>query len=176
MDWRKLAHGNERQKQAYKVVESLNIDSSVDFDLTYCVAGTIPIDIDIEDSDIDIISSTPDLKKMESWLSKKFCDYPNFNSFYFTSPDGLALVAKVRIEGYLVEFFAVEKPLNEQFGFRHMIAEWQILKRFDEEFRREIRSLKRSGIKTEPAFAMRLGLVGDPYRAILDFAAQMEAT
>lgn len=48
-----------------------------------------------------------------------------------------------------------------------MLIEHQILLEKGESFRQEIISLKKQGIKTEPAFAQLLGLSGDPYEAIL---------
>lgn len=115
------------------------------------------------------------MDEMENWLSQQFSHDDSFVTFRFDSPDGPALAAKVMRSKEWVEFFVVEKPLMQQFGFRHMIAEWQILNIFDQEFSNDIRELKRTGIKTEPAFAQRLGLIGDPYIAILEYAAGMAA-
>lgn len=48
-----------------------------------------------------------------------------------------------------------------------MVAEWKILAEKGDSFKQKILELKRSGIKTEPAFAQMLGLKGDPYQAVL---------
>jgi hypothetical protein len=50
-----------------------------------------------------------------------------------------------------------------------VIIEYRTLEREGEGFREKIRSLKASGIKTEPAFALLLGLESDPYSAILEY-------
>ena len=48
-----------------------------------------------------------------------------------------------------------------------MMVEYQLLKEKGEGFKQQIIDLKKSGFKTEPAFAIALGLTGDPYEALL---------
>jgi hypothetical protein len=48
-----------------------------------------------------------------------------------------------------------------------MITEYRILLEKGEAFRSQIVELKRQGMKTEPAFALLLGLEGDPYLELL---------
>ncbi|MNF07767.1 hypothetical protein D3C80_2080160 [compost metagenome] len=50
-----------------------------------------------------------------------------------------------------------------------MVIEDQILRSRDENFRLEIIKLKESGIKTEPAFGLLLGLNGNVYQELLDY-------
>lgn len=65
----------------------------------------------------------------------------------------------------------VKYPENSN-GFRHMVVEQRILSIPDGEnadrIRNRIRQMKRSGWKTEPAFAAVLGLEGDPYALLLE--------
>lgn len=49
---------------------------------------------------------------------------------------------------------------------RHFLIEVRLLDLF-EDLKSRVIELKRSGLKTEPAFAKALGLAGDPYVAIL---------
>jgi hypothetical protein len=58
----------------------------------------------------------------------------------------------------------------EQVAYRHMVVEWNILAANDDNFRGEIIRLKKSGMKTEPAFAQLLQLDGDPYQALLSYS------
>ena len=50
-----------------------------------------------------------------------------------------------------------------------MLIEYRLLRERGEMFRQEIIALKKQGHKTEPAFAIALGLKGDPYRELLNF-------
>ncbi len=54
-------------------------------------------------------------------------------------------------------------------AYRHMIKEYEILKMYGEEFRKQIIQLKRQGLKTEPAFGVLLGLKNDPYIELLNY-------
>ncbi len=53
-------------------------------------------------------------------------------------------------------------------AYRHMIIEYRILLEKGEAFRQSIVELKRQGMQTEPAFALLLGLKGDPYTELLN--------
>ena len=50
-----------------------------------------------------------------------------------------------------------------------MLIEHEIIKTRGESFRQEIIRLKRLGLITESAFAELLGLVGNPYEALLAY-------
>ncbi len=58
--------------------------------------------------------------------------------------------------------------MTQQNAYKHMVVEDRILKRLGPVFRDNVRKLKSSGVKTEPAFARLLGLEGDPYQRLLD--------
>ena len=49
------------------------------------------------------------------------------------------------------------------------MVEYNLLNKHGEKFRQQIIELKRQGYKTEPAFALVLGLTGDPYIELLKF-------
>jgi len=48
-----------------------------------------------------------------------------------------------------------------------MIIEYRILLEKGEDFRKQLIELKRQGLKTEPAFALLLGLESNPYTELL---------
>ena len=69
----------------------------------------------------------------------------------------------------------VDKPTDEQNAYHHMLVEARLLELGEEEFREEIISLKREGIKTEPAFCRAQGVEGNPYENMLNEELMMEA-
>ena len=55
-----------------------------------------------------------------------------------------------------------------------MIAEGRLLRLGSRALRDRVVALKRSGMRTEPAFAQLLGLGGDPYRAVLELEGESD--
>jgi len=69
-----LKNGNERQKRAYEVLTRYHIFEKLK-DYSPILAGTIPIEIDIEDSDLDIICEAKDFTEFEKSLSEMFSEF-----------------------------------------------------------------------------------------------------
>ncbi|MNT60724.1 hypothetical protein D3C72_1983240 [compost metagenome] len=80
-----------------------------------------------------------------------------------------SVVANFFVETFEIEIFGQNIPTELQNGYKHMVIEDQILRSRDENFRLEIIKLKESGIKTEPAFGLLLGLNGNVYQELLDY-------
>jgi len=159
-----LQSGNEKQKHAYHVLTTHHIfDKLAPF--TPILAGTIPINIDIENSDLDIICYVQDEVAFTKTLTNLF---HNEKGFIITENSAFqSIKANFFMDGFEFEIFGQAIPTLRQNAYRHMLIEHQILLEKGETFRQEIISLKNQGIKTEPAFAQLLGLKGDPYTAIL---------
>ena len=161
-----LLSGNERQRLAYSslrkhaVMEKLEKFSPV-------LAGTIPIEIDIDSSDLDIICYCLNKEEFIESVRQSFQHEESFRIHENNVRGEESIVANFNIENFEVEIFGQNIPVNEQAGFRHMLIEYNILQEKGEEFRQEIIRLKRQGIKTEPAFTKLLGLEGDPYIELL---------
>lgn len=75
---------------------------------------------------------------------------------------------------FTVEIFGQPRPVVKQNAYHHMIVEARLLAIGGEQARREIRRLKASGLKTEPAFARYFDLEGDPYEVLLQLASLSE--
>lgn len=164
LDYLKI--GNERQKRAYEVLTKYKIFTILDY-YSPILAGTIPIEIDVEGSDLDIICKVEDKIDFEKVLIEKFKDFglkikkSNINNEEF-------LVCNFKLEEFLIEIFAQNKPTIQQNACCHMMAEYKILQEKGEEFKQKIIDLKKKGIKTEPAFGLLLGLE-NPYEDLLKF-------
>jgi len=166
-----LRAGNERQKRAYEILKKYKIFEVLDY-YSPILAGTIPIEIDIDGSDLDIICEL-DFRFEEDFLddisfSKMIpleaevkVDYPVVN-------DEKSITINFTLEDFPIEIFAQNKPTTQQNAYLHMMAEYKILKEKGEEFKQKIIDLKKKGIKTEPAFGMLLNLE-NPYEDLLKF-------
>lgn len=159
-----LSLGNQKQQKVHRllvdnrVMEMLSIYAPI-------LVGTIPLNIDIETSDLDIICHVRDKKEFIENLIGCFQDKVGFR--VTEVPSFNAVKANFSIDGFELEIFGQDLETVRQNAYRHMIIEYRILLEKGPAFRQQIIKLKRQGIKTEPAFARLLGLKGDPYRALL---------
>lgn len=163
-----LMEGNDRQKMAYRVLTHHNIFKKLEhFDPV--LAGTIPIQVDIEESDLDIICCFADPEDFCTKIMAAFGHQKNFklNELPYTIKP--AVVANFELENFAIEIFGQNVPTKQQFAYRHLMVEHRLLQKHGEAFRQQIIRLKKQGYKTEPAFAVALGLSGDPYLALLAF-------
>ncbi|MCI5051831.1 MAG: DUF4269 domain-containing protein [Simkaniaceae bacterium] len=153
-----LREGTLSQQRAWKILTQTQIlEHLADFDPV--VIGTIPIDIDVEGSDIDIacfVRGTLVFKQLLESL------YPAVNCAIYDQK----IVAKLVIDSMDIEIYGENIPVERQNGYIHMVNEAKLLKIHGDELRENVRKLKRAGMKTEPAFASCLQLAGDPYVAL----------
>lgn len=164
-----LKIGNERQRRAYEVLTKYKVFEKL-IGYSPLLAGTIPIEIDIESSDLDIIcevdpGSEEDFLKTikQSGIVPTDADLNIERSIINREK---SIVLNFMLEEFPVEIFGQNKPVREQNAYRHMIAEHKILEEKGEEFKQKIIELKKQGIKTEPAFGLLLNLE-NPYEDLL---------
>ncbi len=174
IDFRDIAYlrdGNARQRAAYQALHALGIIERL-AGYGPVLAGTVPLDIDVAGSDLDILCEVHDFARFEADLAAGFghCD-----GFRVTAPrrrmGGASMTASFVHGGFIIEPFGQPLPAERQSAYRHMVIEARLLALGGAALRRRIVALKRSGVKTEPAFAQCLGLESDPYLALLDLEA-----
>lgn len=161
-----LKRGNQRQQHAYNVLNELSIFDQL---LQYrpILTGTIPIGIDLPESDLDIICECSNHNEFVTTLSSLYADQPKFyvqTKFWY---DLSTTIVTFQTGGFDIEIFGQNYPTENQNAYKHMLIEHKILKANDKSFKAEIIRLKREGFKTEPAFATVLDLDGDPYEELL---------
>jgi hypothetical protein len=163
-----LKVGSDIQRKAYWSLTDHSILNDLEkFDPI--LVGTIPIGIDIEGSDLDIICCWKEKTDFIEALENCFGDYPNFELTETNYNNEATVICRFGLEDFIVEIFGQTTPTKEQFAYRHMIIEYKVLERMGEPFRQQIIELKKSGLKTEPAFAQLLKLNGDPYVELLKY-------
>lgn len=163
-----LKQGNPKQRQVYEVLTEFSI-LKILYDYNPIIVGTIPINIDIDSSDVDIICHTKDLVHFKKLIEKEFGHNKNFTLKEKPELEPIAIVATFCIGKFTIEIFGQDTPTTKQNAYRHMVIEYNLLQKLGEAFREKIVELKRQGYKTEPAFGVALGLKGDPYVELLKY-------
>lgn len=161
-----LATGSPRQQESYALLHGHQVFDKLTRYAPLLV-GTIPIGIDVESSDLDIICCIKDEELFSADVKEAFSECQAFSLETAVINDVSSVIANFMIDGQLIEVFGQAVPVKEQNGYRHMIAEYELLRKHGEPLRQQVIQLKRQGLKTEPAFAQALGLAGDPYQALL---------
>jgi len=163
-----LKDGSARQKSAYQKLTKYRILEKL-ADFNPILAGTIPINIDIPESDLDIICHWTNKIEFINLLKKFFSKELNFSLKEVKILNEETVITNFRIDNFEIEIFGQNIPCKFQNAFKHMLIEYQILREKGEEFRQKVIELKMQGIKTEPAFAKLLNLIGDPYISLLNY-------
>ena len=159
-----LKSGTDKQKRAYRALtENQILEKLKPFDPL--LTGTIPLNIDIDTSDLDIICCLIDPVSFQRHLIDEFSRQQNFK--ILTPKHTGAVAAAFIVDGFLIEIFGQPIPTREQAAYRHMLVEQKILEEKGEVFRNQVVELKKQGYKTEPAFGKLLGLTGNAYEELL---------
>lgn len=164
-----LKNGNEKQQYAFEILKKYEIFEKLNF-YSPVLAGTIPIEIDIEGSDLDIICKV-DLQFQEVFIETVRSCIPDHTEVHIENGvvnGEQCIVINYTLEGLLIEIFGQNKPALQQNAYCHMIGEYKILQEKGENFKQKIIELKKEGMKTEPAFGILLGLE-NPYEDLLKF-------
>jgi hypothetical protein len=175
-DMRYLQAGNSRQQRAYAVLQELAIATVLrDFDPV--LAGTIPLGIDLPESDLDIICEVPAARQelFEALLRQQYGQLAGFQLARASIGGHESIVCNFQYAGSELELFGQGLPTRRQNAYRHLVVEQAILDAGGPEWRAAVVRLKRRGLKTEPAFALLLQLPGNPYDALLDLEQLPEA-
>ncbi|NLC65985.1 MAG: DUF4269 domain-containing protein [Clostridium sp.] len=160
-----LKSGSLKQKKVYKLLKTSGTLKILS-DYNPLLVGTIPIEIDTENSDIDIVCEVYNFAKFEDILKENFNKYKHFKLRYKKRN---IIICNFWIDSFEVEIYGTNNKSEKSDGYRHMIVESRILSLYGNDFKKKVIQLKKEGIKTEPAFARLLNLKGNPYEELLLF-------
>ncbi len=163
-----LRTGNEKQRQTFEILNQNKILLNL-AEFEPILVGTIPINIDIENSDLDIICYWKNKVEFIEKLQSAFTNETEFAIRETVIGNEETVITNFKIDNFEIEIFGQNIPTKNQNGYKHMIIEHKILQSKAENFRLEIIKLKQKGYKTEPAFGILLGLKGNPYHELLDY-------
>lgn len=158
-----MKHGNEKQQAAYHAINDLHILH----DLKECeptVCGTIPLGIDTDKSDIDIILNIQDLNSYEMKLHELYQEKQGYRS---KCTDNIVKV-NFSFSGFDFEIYGQQQPAIEQNAYLHMIIEYQLLQQRPE-WKEKVIALKEKGWSTEASFCKLLRIEGDPYQQLISY-------
>jgi len=161
-----LKSGNKKQAKAYQVLDKNNIFIKL-APYNPILVGTIPINIDISSSDLDIICYVHDNQQFASNLNTYFGAEKGFKMIESSARS--AIIANFFIDDFEIEIFGQGTITTQQSAYKHMLIEHKLLIEKGEKFRKEIIQLKQQSFKTEPAFAKLMGIQGNPYTALLSY-------
>lgn len=165
-----LRSGTPRQRGAYAALMRLRLFETL-APFGPLLAGTIPLDLDLPESDLDVLCEAPDLDAFAAAARAAFGHHEGFATHRAEYQGLPAAIVRFRAEGFAFELFGQPLPAREQQAFLHLVAEARLLEAAGADDRDAIRALKREGVKTEPAFAERFALPGDPYLTLRRLAA-----
>lgn len=164
-----LRIGTYRQQEAYKALISSHIMDILD-PYTPILVGTIPLEIDLPHSDLDIACEVHDLHGFRHEMEARLRPFSPLHLAIGVINGQPYITISFTYEGWDIEIFGQPVPTTTQNSFRHMIVEWRLLELIGENGKQDILNMKRAGFKTEPAFAEYLKLAGNPYESLLMLA------
>jgi hypothetical protein len=137
------------------------------------LVGTVPINIDIDTSDLDIVCFFDNKKRYADALKQNFASQQGFMLTEKLLQQDETIIVRFTAGNFSVEIVGQKVPSRQQHAYQHMLKEYEIIGKMGEDFRRKVVELKKKGIKTEPAFALLLGIEGDPYEALLNYKLEV---
>ena len=164
-----LLQGNERQREAYRVLSDLRIfDVLKDYDPA--LVSTICVGLDTGASDLDIICRVTDQARFADVARTHYGEYPEYRLQQSQNRGLDCSVISFFAEPFEIEIYGEDRPIEAQYGFRHFLAFEKLLAVGGDQLRQKICALKKQGLKTEPAIAQLFGCTGDPYEEVLALA------
>ncbi|MFD1020842.1 DUF4269 domain-containing protein [Thalassobacillus hwangdonensis] len=165
-----LKNGDAFQKQVYDCIQQLNImDELTVFRPVVC--GTVPIDIYLGNSDVDIIMGVDNLEHFSDKIRSLYGDQTQFRLKSKRLRGNKVVKANFNYKTIPFELFGQSVPTHKQNAYLHMVIEYDLLKK-EIVSKQKVIQLKRRGLSTEAAFCDLLSLSGDPYESLLEFGKE----
>lgn len=170
-----LNQGSARQRRAARVLHEARIwDRLREIpEIEFALAGSLPLDLAAETSDLDIVVSVADLKVFLHQVREAFGQEREFAASLGLGRGGRCVLASFVVghqagEQERIEIFAQTLALPLQAAIMHLLVEARLmgLAPEDSTFIERLREARLSGLKTEEAFGVVLGL-SQPYEELL---------
>ncbi|SFF58066.1 protein of unknown function [Halobacillus alkaliphilus] len=162
-----MKRGNKKQRDAYTTIKELCIFDELSI-YNPMLCGTIPIGIDLDNSDLDIVMDVKDLRLFEKKLDDLYGNKSGFTMRRTIIRSREVVKAKFLSNNFELELFGQDQSIYFQNAYLHMIIEYELLKN-NPTLKDKVIELKKQGYKTEPAFCKLLGIAGDPYIGLVQY-------
>lgn len=167
-----LKTGSATQKNVFKALRELQVPERLSC-FHPVLAGTFPLGLNVEGSDLDVLCEVYD---GDRFISRLQAVYGGQSRFYITvKAIGRipAIIGRFEYSGFPVEIFGQPVPVRQQHAFLHLQVEYHLLQDRLKNREEDLKALKRRGWSTEEAFAALLDIKGDPYQALIALGYQM---
>lgn len=131
------------------------------------IAGTFPLNVEVETSDVDILLQSTELEAVKLTLNNHFGACQEFSQHTKVIDDLDSLVCHFVFNDVPFEVFVQNKEPVRQTAYLHFLVEERLLKLGGKDFKDKVAEERGKGSKTELAFTTVLGLTEDPFRALL---------
>ncbi|TCU75004.1 uncharacterized protein DUF4269 [Bradyrhizobium sp. R2.2-H] len=138
------------------------------------VVGTLPLDLSTPTSDVDVVCHVTDTAAFAEIVWRRYSLCEGFALYQWRS-SLRPVVARFNWGGWPFELFGDPRPVDQQEGWLHFEIERRLLALDDGRLRKAVADHRARGMKTEPAFAVVLGIAGDPYAGLLALARESDA-
>jgi hypothetical protein len=153
IDFRNIAYlqqGNVRQREAYALLTDYAVMEKLKaFDPI--LVGSIPLNVGIETSDIDIICCWKSKNEFIDAVLRAFGTAENFSITDKNTDEGCIVRCQLSLHDFDIEIFGSSVPSDQQNAYKRMLAKYEIVERNGENFRQAVVNLKRKGFKTGEA-------------------------
>ena len=164
-----LSHGTERQKKAYALLKNLGVFTKL-AQYGPVLTGAVPIDVDFEESSLELVLAVENLQALDEELSNLFGKESEFQLEHRLVRNIPTALARFKVAASAVEIFAQNRSVLSQPAVLKMLVEARLLAFAPSGVKTEIRELKKNGLSTEAAFAKCFEIHGDPDEELLKIA------
>jgi predicted metalloenzyme YecM len=134
---------------------------------TPLVSGSLPLEIETEQSDLDILLCHSDLSLAASEISNALNEFGKITWKRSVSRQGECLIGELKLKQRPIELFVSRVPVLQQDSHTHFLREYQLLVKHGQTLRDFVRIQKKKGNSTEQAFCNAFGVSSDPYLSLL---------
>ena len=164
-----LKMGSDRQQAAFITVIELDL-FSVLADYDPLLTGTLPLGLDLPDTDLDVICQVEDFAEFGMVMRAMYGYYDEFE-YTETAREGIpSVTCSFRYNRFRIRIAGQPIPTREQEAYRRTTAAARLLRMAGETALEDVRRLRSAGMQTNLAVSAYFQLEGAPEQALAELA------